>query len=413
MFSYKYLIHIPVLAVLFYKIPQNNSIDCSHTPLTGIASFQQQLYQVGAPYVLAFFCTFISIIFLLAKSKSLGLIDHPDRTRKIHYMPKPAIGGLGILAGVTITMLVFAISSFNAGLLISMLLIGAIGAADDRHYINFKIRFLFQALAAVIIMLLSNSMVSSFGNLFGLGHISLGYFAPFVTIFCVIGVINAINMIDGIDGLAGSLSLIAFITFGLLTGLSGRPDFTIITVAFSGALVAFLYFNRHPAKLFMGDAGSMSIGLVLAYLSIETTQHSNAVSPVAALLVLSLPVSDTMIVMLKRILAGKSPFHADKQHIHHVLLQLGFTQKSTVLIMAILSIASSSIAVIGTIQHLPDPLLFAIWLACFTLYFIASYKIKTIHRIICKIRRQPLFKIITKSKPSPAYVGVIPEPQQK
>jgi UDP-GlcNAc:undecaprenyl-phosphate GlcNAc-1-phosphate transferase len=234
------------------------------------------------------------------------------------------------------------------------------------------------------------TVLRSFGDLFSLGQLQTGLFAWVVTIFCVSGVINAINMIDGLDGLAGSVSLVAFIAFGMLSGLLGRNDLVLVAIAFSGAIAAFLYFNWHPAKLFMGDAGSMNIGFVLAYLSIETTQHSHSVSPVVALLILALPVSDTLVVMARRMFAGKNPFHADRTHIHHLLLEIGFSQRATVLIITMLTVVSSSIAVIGTIQHVSEPVLFTIWISCFALYFAACCRIEIIYRFICHFRAQSL-----------------------
>lgn len=351
------------------------------------------LLEYSGMYLLSLAVSFAAILLLKANAQRLGLIDMPDGVRKIHTVAKPLVGGLGMVAGILLSMLVFLPIAHYIGLLLAIIMIATVGFFDDRHDISFKIRFAVQALATVSVMYFGGTVLHSFGNLFGFGPILTGSFGVAVTIFCVIGVINAMNMIDGLDGLAGSISMVAFSAFGILAGLNGQTGLVFISVAFIGALAAFLRFNWSPSKLFMGDTGSMTLGFVLAWFAIETTQGSSTVSPSAALLVLALPVTDTIVVMFKRIRKGKSPFFADKTHFHHVLKAMGLDHRKAVIIMATASAISSSVAIIGTMLHLPDYTLFSIYLFFFTAYFIASYRIKTIYRIVIWLRRITVFNI--------------------
>ncbi|MBC8524203.1 MAG: undecaprenyl/decaprenyl-phosphate alpha-N-acetylglucosaminyl 1-phosphate transferase [Chlorobium phaeobacteroides] len=350
--------------------------------------------QYTGVYLVALAVSYVMIMFLASHAEKLGFIDHPDGKRKIHTVAKPLVGGIGIITGVLITMLLFMPFWQNLGLIVAMLMILAIGAIDDRHDVSFKIRFLVQTGATASIMYFGGTVLHSFGNLFGFGVIETGMIAWPITLFCVIGVINAVNMTDGLDGLAGGTSLVAFSAFGMLAWLNNQPELTAISIAFVGALAAFLRFNWHPSKLFMGDAGSMSLGFVLAFFAIEVTQKTGTVvSPAAALLVLALPITDTITVMVKRVLKGQSPFHPDKTHLHHVIKAMGFNHRKVVVLIIGLTTVSSSIAVVGTLMNIPDYFFFVTYLFCFTVYFVASYKLRTIYRYLIILRQQKVFNI--------------------
>ncbi len=392
MLNPKFLIPLPVLAAFSMQTQSGSADSGQHQAFLFDLSFMP-LFEYSGIYALSLAVTFIVILLLQANAEKLGLIDMPDGIRKIHTVAKPLVGGLGMVAGIFCSMLLFLPFSACIALLSALLLIVTVGFFDDRHDISFKIRFAVQALATVLVAYFGGTSLNSFGNLIGTGELQTGFFAIAFTIFCVIGVINAMNMIDGLDGLAGSISLVSFSAFGILAWLNGQASLVFISVAFIGALVAFLRFNWAPSKLFMGDAGSMTLGFSLAWFAIETTQGSSTVSPSAALLVLALPVSDTLVVMFKRIRKGKSPFFADKTHFHHVLKAMGLDHRKAVIIMATASAISSSVAIIGTMLHLPDYTLFTIYLFFFTAYFIASYRIKSIYRIVIWLRRITVFNI--------------------
>lgn len=399
MLNPKFLLPIPVLAFASWDCSYGSrSLDAiAHNAGEGSGALIEAaifpFIEYTGIYFVSLAISFAAILLLRVYAEKLGLIDMPDGVRKIHTVAKPLVGGLGMVFGIIASMLIFLPASEYAGLILAIIMIATVGFFDDRHDVSFKIRFVVQALATISVMHFSGTVLYSFGNLIGFGPILTGPFAYAITIFCVIGVINAMNMIDGLDGLAGSISLVAFSAFGILAWINGQTGLMLLSVAFVGALIAFLRFNWFPSKLFMGDTGSMTLGFALAFFAIQTTQGGTAVSPAAALLVLALPVTDTIVVMIKRMMQGKSPFYADKTHFHHVLKAMGLDHRKAVIIMAAATAASSSIAIIGTMLQLPDVLLFIVYLFCFGTYVTASYRIKAIYRLIVKLRRQTIFNI--------------------
>lgn len=393
MLNPKFLLPLPVLAAASWDVV-SNSAGAQSVDAVVFTTALVPLIEYSGIYFTSLLLSFAVILLLMGSAEKLGLIDMPDGVRKIHTVAKPLVGGLGMVAGIIVSMLIFLPVADFIGLIVAILMIATVGFFDDRHDVSFKIRFVVQSAATVSVMYFGGSVLHSFGDLFGYGPLHTGIFAYAVTIFCVIGVINAMNMIDGLDGLAGSISLVAFSAFGILAWLNGQTGLVLVSVAYIGALAAFLRFNWFPSKLFMGDAGSMTLGFSLAFFAIETTQGATTVvSPAAALLVLALPVSDTIVVMIKRIMQGKSPFYADKTHFHHVLKAMGLDHRKAVIIMATATGFSSAIAVAGTMLRLPDAVLFTIYLFCFVTYVIASYRIRTIYRLVIWLRRQTVFNI--------------------
>jgi len=384
------LYYIITYSILLALASYSNLFATSDPQQAAMVPFGQYL----GIYLLALTVAYGAILLLTVHAEKLGFIDHPDGIRKIHTVAKPLVGGIGVITAVVISMFVFVPVVQYLALIIAMLMVGTVGALDDRHDLHFKVRFIVQIAATVAIMTLGGTVLHSFGNLLGFGVISTGFLAYVITIFCVLGVINAVNMIDGLDGLAGGTSLVAFSAFGMLAWLNGQLELMLISVAFVGALAAFLRFNWFPSKLFMGDAGSMTLGFVLAFFAIEVSQKAGSVvSPVAALLVLALPITDTITVMIKRVLKGQSPFHPDKTHLHHILKAMGVNHHKVVIVMIAATVVSSTIAVVGTLLQLPDYAFFSIYLACFTTYFLASYRIKGIYRRLIWLRQQRVFNV--------------------
>jgi len=346
-------------------------------------------------YLVSLFVAYASIYGLSSLAEKLKLLDLPDNNRKVHSEAKPLVGGLGIVSGVLVAMLLFFPVLKYISLIISILLILGVGVLDDRFDISFKWRFGVQITATFILMHYFPGMnLHSFGNLLGIGSIETGILVIPVTIFCTLGVINAINMIDGLDGLAGTTSLLAFISFAVLSWLNDMNAFMLLSLAFAGALVAFLRFNWHPSRLFMGDAGSMTIGFVLAFLAIELTQKPGSlVSPVIALIVLAIPVTDTLTVMSKRIMNGKSPFEPDKTHFHHLLRDMGFSHSGAVTIIMSLSTIFSLLAIAATIFQIPDYVLFALFISWFIFYFSSSRSMGGLFSVISWLQSHKLIRV--------------------
>lgn len=353
-------------------------------PYRNLAEIWEVMREHVAIYLLSLFTAHVSIAGLTVSAGKLKLVDLPDHNRKVHVDAKPLVGGLGIVAGVMTTMLLFFPVVKYISLMFSILLILGIGVLDDRFDISFKFRFLAQIAATAITMNYFKGMhLHSFGNLLGLGQIDTGVLVVPITIFCVLGVINAINMIDGLDGLAGTISLVAFGGFAFLAWMNDMPSFTLLGLTFAGALAAFLKYNWYPSKLFMGDAGSMTLGFVLAFFAIQLTQKPGGnVAPVAALLILAIPVTDTLVVMTRRMMQKKSPFSPDKTHMHHVLHQMGLGHSSVVIIMGSLTMIFTLVAVASTALKVPDYALFGFYVCWFVFFWMSSSPEKGIYRVI-------------------------------
>ncbi|MEW6110025.1 MAG: MraY family glycosyltransferase [Nitrospirota bacterium] len=315
----------------------------------------------------------------------IGLIDNPGK-RKVHKNPKPLIGGIGIMIGISVSLLMFAPFHNLRGFYAGLLLLAIIGFLDDFRELHHSWKFAAQIVAVLFMIYLSNTILHSFGDLLSFGSISFNRASIFLTVFSTVGVINAINMIDGVDGLAGGVSLVAFISFSFLAYISNRTELMLLSLAFSGALIAFLRYNWHPSSLFMGDAGSLTLGFTLTFLSIALTQGKNSlIPPVAPLMILTVPIADTLTIMTKRMMKGRSPFHADKAHLHHILLRFGLSKRRTSGVIILSSALFSSIAILGTMYKTPEYYLFSVFMAYFIIYFISSFYIKKMLRRIKKV----------------------------
>lgn len=338
--------------------------------------------------VLSFVLPLCVTLFVLPRfahiATELGLVDMPNR-RKVHRAPKPLVGGLAMSLGVAfgclllvpLTMADTAPGSSLRGYYGASMLLVLIGFFDDFREVNHRLKFAAQIIASLLLVYFSRVSLVSFGDLLGVGPVAFPGLGPLMTVLGTVGVINAINMIDGVDGLAGGVSLVAFSSFSLLCYLDGHRTLMLVCLALCGAIVAFLKYNWHPSKLFMGDAGSLFLGLTSSFVSIAITQEPHSmVRPVAPLLVLAVPITDTLTVMTRRMMKGKSPFYPDKTHLHHVLLRYGFTKRQTASSIIAMSAAFSLLAIAGTLFDIPEHYLFAVFLvyffSCFTFSFFAK-----------------------------------------
>lgn len=264
------------------------------------------------------------------------------------------------------------------------------GFADDLWHLSFKLRFLVQAIVAVAMVMLGGIELKALGQLLPTVQVELGPFAIPFTIFATVGLINAINMIDGIDGLSGSLSLISLVFTALAAALAGQGAHLLIIVAIIAGLCGFLYFNmRYPgqvrARVFLGDNGSMLLGFLFAWLFIALSQgEQRAITPVTALWLFGVPLLDTVSVMLRRIWMGRSPFQADRHHLHHLFLNAGYRVSDTVICVAILQLALGAIGLVGHSLRIPEYLMFAAFLLAFAIYF---YVIARPWRFVPNLRR--------------------------
>lgn len=287
------------------------------------------LYSV---FLTSLFVSMVLIAVLMRYAKQLKLVDVPDH-RKVHTSEIPRIGGIGMVLGVVTSVLLWIditsdISVFLGGILV----ITIFGLWDDRSELSYKLKFAGQLLAILIVVLPGNFLID---KLSFLGNESLPHwFSVPLTVFFLLGMTNAMNLSDGLDGLASGLSLLSLACIMLIAALADSYQILLLSVAIIGATLGFLRYNTHPAMVFMGDTGSQFLGFGLGVLSIWTTQKANtAVSPELPLMILGLPIVDTLSVMVSRIAHGKSPFKPDKTHFHHRLLSLGFSHYQVVLVL--------------------------------------------------------------------------------
>lgn len=313
-----------------------------------------------AVFGLAFLITFMAVKVFRPIAVSIDLVDKPGG-RKQHDGAIPLIGGLAMFAGIFLAGYLFLDQSpFIRIFMLGSAMIVFMGAMDDRYDISARFRLVAQFLIASLFVYGLQLNVGSFGNLLGLGDIHLGWLGYPFSLLAIIAVINAINMLDGIDGLVGGLGLTSFFGLSLLFFDGGNINFAFLCFILIGALMAFLLFNvwgkpshKRLKKVFMGDAGSMFVGLALSVLLLNgANSEIAAFTPVTALWFVLLPMTDMVTLMYRRIKRGKSPLAPDRTHIHHILMRAGFSSRQTLYIMLFVQLVLVSI---GTVfNFMPD-----------------------------------------------------------
>lgn len=307
------------------------------------------MYKFVIPFLAAFILTFIQMPFTIKFAKKKGFLDVPKDERRVHKKPIPVGGGIAMVISVSILMIYYLPINKNLMMtLIASLIIAISGLYDDKEGLSPKLKFLFQILAAVI-LILGGMKIEFFTNPFD-SHdalLILNILSIPVTIFWVCGITNTINLIDGLDGLASGVSMICAISMFFITYKMGRYDVSLVCVLVAGACLGFLPFNFNPAKIFMGDTGALYLGFMLSYISISGFLKQAAILMIfVPVLILGVPVFDTAFAMVRRKLSGKSMVEADKGHLHHRLLRMGLNQRQTVVILYSIS------AIFGVLANL-------------------------------------------------------------
>lgn len=291
-------------------------------------------------YVVAFTIALAVAYFATPTVKELaikaGAMDAPD-ARKVHKEPIPRMGGLAIYVGFVVAILSsMHMSREIAGLLLGGTVILIVGIIDDMKQISAKTKLFGQILAAMI-PLLFGVKIEWLTNPFG-DMIYLDYLATPLTVFWIVGLTNTVNLIDGLDGLAAGVSTIAAITILMVALQQNFWVVAILTAALAGSALGFLQHNFNPAKIFMGDTGSMFLGYMLAGISVLGTVKSAAtIALVVPIVALGLPIMDTAFAIIRRYSNGHPIFKPDKGHLHHRLLDMGLSQKQAVLLMYTIS----------------------------------------------------------------------------
>ncbi len=280
---------------------------------------------------IAFFIAFLLLPVVINIFNSINLLDIPDR-RKIHKVSTPSLGGIPIVSAWLLSMIIilpFAevsqLKFLFAGIIITFIL----GIRDDLASLYAGQKLIIQILAALLVVHFADLRLLSFHGFLGIGELD-PLASKLFSIFMIVALTNSYNLIDGIDGLAAGVAIIALFTVGFWFFQDNQISFALLSISLASGLMAFMYFNWYPSKIFMGDTGSLVIGFTLAALMIRfinsgiTAQATQVTTYVAlAIALLIVPIFDTLRVFVIRIASGKSPFVPDKNHVHHLLLKLG------------------------------------------------------------------------------------------
>jgi UDP-GlcNAc:undecaprenyl-phosphate GlcNAc-1-phosphate transferase len=343
----------------------------------------QVVYVYGG--ILAFALTVLVQWLLIPLAPRLDLIDHP-KGRKNHTQPTPIIGGLAMLCGILVTgLLLGAIDPSAIGFAVASIVLVGVGLLDDKYDLSWRWRIPAQVAAALIMIYVGGVRVEQLGSLFGLPDTSLGMFSVPFTVFATVGIINAINMVDGIDGLAGLLVLTALLMLGAAALYSGNGVVIADVLVLVGAVMGFLTYNLRfswltRAKVFMGNSGSALLGLAIAWVAFRLTQSTrHPVSPVLALWLVPIPIADCLVLMLRRTRNHQSPFVADHNHIHHLMLDAGFSHTQLAVALSVFSLLCGLTASLFLRMHLRHPLfLSSFFVLCAVWYWLTSQRARVV-----------------------------------
>jgi UDP-GlcNAc:undecaprenyl-phosphate GlcNAc-1-phosphate transferase len=287
-------------------------------------------------FLLSLLITYILIPFVKKIALVIGALDYPN-SRRVNKKPVPNIGGIAIYLGFIVSVLLMAPGKLITGILLGGTFILVIGVIDDLYEISPLWKLSGQIIAAVI-LLFSGVQIEFITNPFG-GMIYLGYWGIPLTILWIVSITNTVNLIDGLDGLAAGVSVIAVFTLFFVSIQEGQMTSAILALALAGSALAFLKYNFHPAQIFMGDSGAMFLGYTLAAISVAgALKSAAAVTLIVPVLALGVPIFDTVFAIIRRVYNSKPIAEADKGHIHHRLLALGWSQSESVLIVYGISI---------------------------------------------------------------------------
>lgn len=315
---------------------------------------------VALPILTALLIVLLSTPSFIKVAEIKHLFDEPDEDRKKHARKVPLMGGMMIFAGTMFSFLLW-LPSNELGivkfLVPSLLIMFFVGMKDDIIGTAPVKKLAAHLIVAFIMVLMADLRLTSLHGLFGIREIP-EWASIMLSVFTYIVVVNAFNLIDGVDGLAAGVALIVSLTFGTWFYIAEDYVFAVLALSLAGALIGFLRFNFNPAKIFMGDSGSLTIGFIIAVMSIHLIEFKsvnlhpiidNISKPIFTMSVLVYPLVDTMRVFIIRIIDGKSPFSADRNHIHHRLIDLGLGHKLTTIIIYMFNLLVISSAVYA--QH--------------------------------------------------------------
>ena len=296
--------------------------------------------------LITFLVSALLVPFVKKMAEHVGAMDIPN-ARKVHTKPMPRMGGLAIFCSFLVGYMLFARMSIQMlSILIGGFIIILVGIFDDIKPVSAKIKFLVQIVASCVVVFYGNIVLDHIDVL----GFNMDFPAPInyiITIFFMLSITNAINLIDGLDGLASGVSTIYFATISIIAFILNQMQGldTILSLIMLGATLGFLLHNFYPAKIFMGDTGSLFLGFtisVIALLGFKATTLTYLIIPIV---ILAIPIFDTLLAIFRRLLKGESIGTPDKDHFHHQLLKMKFSVKSTVLIIYAINILFASVSI--------------------------------------------------------------------
>lgn len=306
-------------------------------------------YNIFFALVTSFLITYVAIPKVIFFAQQFRLTDVAGK-RAAHEGSTPIFGGIAIFSGIIFSLLFWADLGNIQFLLASFLIVFFVGVIDDLLTLSPIKKLIGQIIAILIIIFLGKLEIDSMHGVLGDTDQLPKWISTLFTVFVFIVITNGFNLIDGVDGLAGGIGVITSFVFGiialLMSDIPGQKDMAIIAFTLMGALLGFLKYNFHPAKIFMGDTGSLVVGMILSILSINLIKHGLVTEtikfpnkgPLLAIVVLAIPLFDSLRVFIARIIKGRHPLYPGRGHIHHALLDLGFGHKRTALILYFISI---------------------------------------------------------------------------
>lgn len=303
-------------------------------------------------FVVAFLASYASTPGARELAHKIGAIDVPKDARRMHKTPTPRLGGIAIFFGFLIATVCFVILTPEIiGIILGSMIIVVMGALDDRKPMKASVKLVIQIVAALIVAL-SGVRIEIFTNpllFLKNDYLFLGQLSIPLTVIWIVAITNAVNLIDGLDGLAAGVASITSICILIIALMVSESNIAILTACITGACFGFLPYNFNPASIFMGDSGSNFLGFILACVSIEGFFKGYAVISFAVpLLLLALPIFDTSVAILRRIKNKKPVMAPDRGHLHHNLVDMGFSQKQAVLILYTISAVLGLAAIILT-----------------------------------------------------------------
>ncbi len=298
---------------------------------------------IGLALLIGFIVSFTLQKLIIKVSKKNNLFDRHD-SRKLKKSPRSRLGGVGIFLGFITSSLVFLsfnntnivglkknlISSDISFFLIALFIVFIIGLIDDLFGLNAWQKLPFEIIAASILFFKGYSIDVLSSPIGSESIVFSNLISYVVTVLWIVAITNAMNLIDGIDGLAGGIAVFAIISFAIMSYINNKTEFTLLSAGMIGAVFAFLKFNLYPSKIYMGDSGSLTLGFFLVTISLKaSTKASFGISFLIPVIILFIPILDTTLAFVRRILKKKNPFDADNEHLHHKLMEKGLNEKKT------------------------------------------------------------------------------------